>query len=233
MPSWFFTILHHSATKWVGVLIIPTIIVCLWFYAINQSKVELAIYKQELKEHPNDGKTTIDGYELKEVDDSNTIKWVLHATKGVMPEVGGLNKDVYLANVDMQYFDAGALKMKMTAPTGLANESTHVVHLTSDKKQRVIADGGEGKGRMEAAAVELTKRNQFIATGGVNINLPGVAKVTGDKATGALEKTAELKNFKIIGHTHALVGAEGPLLPEGAAVAAAPAGSPTIAPGAK
>ena len=173
---------------------------------MNQSKVEVANFTKESKEHPNNGNTTVDNYELKEIDDSNAIKWILTARRGVMPDGKGA-KDVLLSGVDMKYMDAGAVKMRMTAPDGVANETTHVVNLKSDPKQRVIADGGEGKGRMEANTVELTKRNQFIANGNVNINLPGVAKVTGDKATGALEKTAELKNFIILGHTHALIGA--------------------------
>ncbi|MDR3612355.1 MAG: LPS export ABC transporter periplasmic protein LptC [Candidatus Obscuribacterales bacterium] len=202
----FYKILYSSWFKWVGALAIPAVLVGLWFYAINQSKVEMEGWHKEQKEHPNDGKTTVDNYELKEVDDSNSIKWILNARRGVM-DAGKGEKDVLLDGVDMKYMDAGVVKMRMTAPSGVANESTHIVNLKSDPKQRVIADGGEGKGRMEANTVELTKRNQFIANGSVNINLPGVAKVTGDKATGALEKTAELKNFKIIGHTHALIGA--------------------------
>jgi hypothetical protein len=202
----FYRILYSSWLKWVGALLIPAVLVGLWYYAINQSKVEMAKWHDEVKEHPNDGKTTVDNYELKEVDDSNSVKWILNARRGVM-EAGKGEKDVLLDGVDMKYMDAGLVKMRMTAPSGIANETTHIVNLKSDAKHRVIADGGEGKGRMEASQVELTKRNQFIATGGVNINLPGVAKVTGDRATGALEKSAELKNFKIIGHTHALVGA--------------------------
>jgi hypothetical protein len=49
------------------------------------------------------------------------------------------------------------------------------------------------------------EKNQFLASGGVNIIWPGVAKVTGNEATGSLKST-DLKNLTIKGNTHAAIG---------------------------
>ena len=57
---------------------------------------------------------------------------------------------------------------------------------------------------METSRLELTKKNGFKATGGVNIVWSGVAKVTGDYATGVFGKK-ELEDLKIIGNTHAII----------------------------
>jgi len=54
--------------------------------------------------------------------------------------------------------------------------------------------------------LELEKKNQFKATGGVNIAM-GVAKVTGNYATGRFGKK-ELEDLKIIGNTHAIISSQ-------------------------
>ena len=175
-----------------------------WFYSVHESHRIIDESNLEMKEHPLTQQTTVDNYELKEIDDGNNLKWQLVAKRGVMTSDG--SKDVLLHHVQLKYFDGKIVKMLITAPYGVANENTHIVKLRSDPNQRVVAENGINHGRLEASKVELTKKNQFVATGGVNIVMPGVAKVTGDKATGALEKDSELKNFKIIGNTHAIIG---------------------------
>jgi lipopolysaccharide export system protein LptC len=162
---------------------------------------------EEMNKHPLTEQTTVDNYELKEIDDHNNIKWQLVAKRGVMTSDG--SKDVMLDHVFLKYYDGKILKMSITAPSGIANENTHIVKLNSDQKQRVVAENGTNHGRLEASKVVLNKRNEFVATGGVNIVMPGVAKVTGSRAEGALEKDSELKNFKMFGHTHAIIGGVG------------------------
>jgi hypothetical protein len=54
--------------------------------------------------------------------------------------------------------------------------------------------------------LELEKKNQFKATGGVNIAM-GVAKVTGNYATGRFGKK-DLEDLKIIGNTHAIIASQ-------------------------
>jgi hypothetical protein len=193
----------RNIIKFVGACAIPLGIYALFNWSIKRADEDLAQHKLDIKAHPLTEKTTIDNYELKEIDGSNHVKWRLFAKQGILDAVKG-NKDIYLDHVRMEYYDGNELKMRMTAPKGVANEDTKIVNLSSDPKERVIADGSKGK--LEASQVVLTKRNQFVATGDVNIVLPGVAKVTGDQALGVLEKDASLKNFKIVGKTHAICG---------------------------
>jgi len=184
-------------------LAIPAGITSFFIYSQKQADIEVAKYQQMQKDNPNTDRITVDNYELKEVDDSNHIRWQLIALKGVMMPTG---KDVQLKQVKVEYFDGKKLKMRIVAPIGLANENTKYIKLDSSDGQRVVAEGEEGKARMEAAKIELKEKNQFFATGGVNILWPGVAKVTGNTASGILEKGAEMKNLKIVGNTHALIG---------------------------
>lgn len=193
----------RNIIKFVGAAAIPLGIWGLFNWSIHRADEDLKAHDVEIKEHPLTGKTTVNQYELKEIDGTNHIKWRLTATQGVFGSEKQ-NREVFLDNVKMEYFDGDVVKMKMTAPKGVANEDTKIVNLVADGKERVIADGS--KGRMEASQVVLTKRNQFSATGNVNILLPGVAKVHGNQAIGALEKDASLQNFKIIGNTHAICG---------------------------
>jgi len=179
-------------------------IVGLLFYAQHQAKVEEEAYQREIKLHPTAQKITIDNYELKEINDLNQLKWRLQAKSAVLEPV---TKDVILTMINVEYFDGGAVKMKVLAPKGVANEVTHAVKLESLPKFSVVAEGQEGKSRLETKSLELTKKNQFIATGGVNINMAGVAKVSGDRAEGMFGKS-ELQDVKIIGNTHAIIGNE-------------------------
>ena len=200
----YYSIFNQAVYKFLLALAIPAAIMGFWFFSLWESGHIIKTSEAEMKGHPLTEETTVDNYQLKEVDDSNTVKWNLIAKKGIMKSDG--SHDVLLDHVEMKYYDGKVLKMSITAPYGVANEGTHIVNLRSDKDQRVVAENGVNHGRLEASKVELNKKNQFVATGGVNIVMPGVAKVTGDTATGALEKDSELKNFKIIGHTHAVIG---------------------------
>jgi hypothetical protein len=111
-----------------------------------------------------------------------------------------------LNQVLVQYFDQGKVKMSLTAPKGIANETTKLVKLMAKGGKQVLATGEDGKAQMNADKVELKEKNKFVATGGVTILYPGVAKVTGATVIGSLEKSAELKNFTIKGGTHAMIG---------------------------
>lgn len=184
-------------------LAIPGALIGLFFYSQQQANKEVAEYQRHAKEHPSADKISIENYELKEVTDANQMRWQLIAKQGVLEPN---TKDVLLRDVTVSYFDGDQIKMRLSAPAGIANENTHLVKLGADDKHRVIAQGGEGKGTLDAAKVELKEKNKFLATGGVNIVFPGVAKVSGSTATGSLEKSADLKNFKIVGNTHALLG---------------------------
>ncbi|MBS1992714.1 MAG: LPS export ABC transporter periplasmic protein LptC [Cyanobacteria bacterium SZAS LIN-2] len=199
-----FYFLKSDWFKLVLALAILGSIVGLLFYAQYQAKVEDAAYQKEIKLHPTAEKITIDNYELKEIDDNNQMRWRLQAKSAVLEPV---TKDVVLTMINVEYFDAGAVKMKVLAPKGVANQLTHVVKLESLPKLSVVAEGQEGKSRLETKHLELTKKNQFIATGGVNINMSGVAKVSGDYATGVFGKS-ELQDVRIIGNTHAIIGSD-------------------------
>lgn len=184
-------------------LAIPLGIYMFFHYSQEEADRQVKEYEASKKDHPDSSKITVDNYELKEVDDTNQLRWQLLAHQGIMEPV---TKDVDLHEVMVSYYDKKKLKMRISAPVGVANERSRLVVLDAAGKQRVIAEGEDGKAHMEAAKVELKGKNNFVATGGVNITWPGVAKVTGNTATGSLEKSAELKNFKIVGNTHALIG---------------------------
>jgi hypothetical protein len=183
-------------------LAIPSFLIWFWNYANTRARVTVSAAKGELQGNKNQDNISVEEYQLKEVNDSNELRWMLNAARGVMNPV---TKDVDLDTVHVDYFDGAKVKMRLTSPVGVANENTKQIALLSTKEHRVEAEGEDGKAKMLAAKVELIKNNQFLATGGVNIVWPGVAKVTGDQAEGSLKST-DLKNFKIIGHTHASIG---------------------------
>jgi hypothetical protein len=193
----------RGVLKLILALSIPLGIAALWIYSQKMANLEVEQYKQEQKINPNTDRISVDNYALREIDDHNHIRWQLVARQGVFEPT---NKDVALADVKVEYFDDQKLKMRLSAPVGTANETSRYVKLDAQQGKRVVAEGEEGKARMEAQKVELTKKNQFVASGGVNIVWTGVAKVTGNSATGSLEKGAALKDLKIIGNTHALIG---------------------------
>ena len=194
-------IFSKNTLKFVAALSIPAGLTYFWYYSNEQARIEMESYQKEQKENPSQDRVAIDNYELKEVDDNNTLRWHLVAKTGTMVTA---TKDVNLTEVVIEYYKDNKIKMRLTAPTGVANEATRKVSLDSNKVARVIAEGEPGKGRMESSKLELTKKNQFTASGGVNIDMPGVAKVTGNQAVGELGKGG-IQNVKVIGNTHSIV----------------------------
>ena len=191
-----------NSPKLIGALAIPTIIIAFWFYAQNEANQQVKEFNDAQKIRPNTDETTIINYELKEVDDSNQVRWLLAAKTGSMQSI---SHDVNLTDVHVDYMDGKTLKMRITAPIGQTNEVTRLVKLAGVGDKPVTAFGEEGKVKLEAAKIELDKKNQFQATGNVNIVWSKAARVIGDMACGALGAD-DLSNVKIIGHTHALIG---------------------------
>ncbi len=188
--------------KFLLAISIPSGLVWLVYYAQTEATRQTEEYDKQQKERPMADKITIDNYALREVDENNQIRWQLTAKTGILEPS---NKDVNLTDIKVEYFNGKVLKMRVVAPIGTANEVTHDVKLLSaEKGGRVICEGDEGKSRLEADKIELGKKNQFKATGGVNIVWPGVAKVSGSVATGTMGK--KMDNIKISGNTHATIG---------------------------
>ncbi len=175
-------------------------IVGLVYYAHNQADKELKEFAKEKKQEANDS-VVVDNYELKEIADDNTTHWLLTAKKGTMEPS---SKDVDLEDVKVNYYKEGKVSMTLAAPSGKANELTRVIKLHSVGDTKVSVTGDEKQAQLETKELELTKNNQFVATGGVNIMWPGVAKVTGSNARGSFVKGA-LQKLIISGNTHALV----------------------------
>ncbi|MBY0545906.1 MAG: LPS export ABC transporter periplasmic protein LptC [Candidatus Obscuribacterales bacterium] len=198
-------ILHNSHfksfLKFVGALSIPIGIGWFFMYSQEQANIEVANYKAEQKANPTADSVVVDNYQLKEVDDMNHIKWQLSSEKG---RLAPNNKDVILDKVKVEYFDGPNVKMRIYAPKGTANQETRYVKLMSENKVRVQCEGDGGKSKFEAETVELTKKNQFLATGGVIIEWSEVAKVTGLSATGTIGKGG-IDNVKVKGNTHAII----------------------------
>jgi hypothetical protein len=195
----------RNSSKLIGALAIPAVIIAFWFYAQNEANQQVQEFDKAQKIRPNTDETTITNYELKEVDDSNQVRWLLAAKTGALEPV---SHDVNLKEVHVDYMDGKTLKMRISAPIGQTNEVTRLVTLAGIGDNRVSACGEEGKVKLEAAKVELDKKNQFQATGNVNIVWSNAARVIGDTAFGALgsKGSNDLSNVKLIGHTHALIG---------------------------
>ncbi|MBN9394388.1 MAG: LPS export ABC transporter periplasmic protein LptC [Candidatus Melainabacteria bacterium] len=191
-------------TEWfklVLALAIAGSIVGLLWYAQWQAKTLTEEHAKELKENPGTENTTLENYELKEVDADNHLRWILTAATGV---VDSATRDVTLTKISVKYMDGPKVKMEVVAPMGKTNDKAQTVTLTATPQQKVIAKGEEGKSSLETQKLELNKKNQFTATGGVNIVMTGVAKVTGDRATGKFAKS-ELESLIIRGNTHAII----------------------------
>ena len=181
-----------GALKFIAALAIPVGIYSFWNYSQKQADVQVEEYQKMQKEHPDTDNITVDNYELKEVDDNDQVRWQLLAKQGIMEPV---SKNVALNTVQVSYFDDKKLKMRISAPTGMANEVTHIVKLDAVQGNRVLAEGEDGKAKMDATKVELTKKNQFIATGGVNIVWPGVAKGERQHGRRLLRKKCRAEEF--------------------------------------
>lgn len=194
-----------STLKFVVAISIPVGLV--WAFMSAQQNADRAVKETQdaIKNNPNVEGMVVKDYELKEIDDSNAVRWALTASEGKMAPN---NKDVSLQKVNVKYYDGPNVKMSITAPSGNANADTKYVKMVSDKTQRVVAEGDAGKSRFEAQTVELTKKNQFLATGGVIIEWSEVAKVTGNSATGIVDKSG-VKDVTVRGlpgqPTHAVI----------------------------
>lgn len=201
MSSIAATIFSRSTLKWIVALSIPCLIAWFFIYSQHAAKVEVEAYKKEQKENPTVDALVVKDYTLKEVDGTNQIRWSLVSKQGKLnPET----KHVELDDVTVEYYDGKVLKARIHAPRGEADEATRNVKMMSVEKRLVMAEGDGGKNRFQAKQVELNRNNQFLATGGVIIEYPGVARVTGDSASGKVDLSGP-KNFKIIGNTHALI----------------------------
>ena len=170
------------------------------YYAYNKAEDEMKKFNETKDEKTMSEEIAVDEYVLKEVDDENQLKWQLKAVRGVLEPK---TRDVDLKGVEVEYYHEGKVSLKIIAPIGKANESTRKIQLTSTETEKVVGMGMEKQSRLETKDLELTKKNQFIATGGVNIDWPGVAKVTGDKAEGTMSPTRFVDHLIIRGNTHA------------------------------
>lgn len=185
--------------KYLIAFAIPVGIVWGFIYAQKEADRQIADFHKDIDKNPHRDNVTINGYVLKEVDDNNQLRWQLKADKGAMDTKTHL---VNLTSIVVEYYKGPELKMRLTAPTGQADEANKYVKLSTQNGKRVVAEGDGGKSHMETSILELSKNNRFIASDGVNINLPGVAKISGNRAEGNIN-ISDLNNFKIIGNTHA------------------------------
>lgn len=194
-------VFNRNFLKLFVALAIPCGMAYFFWYAQQQANIEVENYKKEQKDHPTLDRMVIKNYNMKEIDDTNTIRWQLTANTG---ELNPNGHDVELTGVSVEFYDKDTkqLKMRLDAPLGHANQQTKYVKLETDGKQLVKANGDGGKSHFQCKQVELTKRNQFLATGGVIIVWPGVAKVSGDTATGSTNMASGPKDFKVVGNTH-------------------------------
>lgn len=190
--------------KVVLALSFPIFVTWVFFYSKEMAEKESEKLAAEQALHPTTKNPVIENYEMKEVDGQNRIRWQLKAAKGTA--LGDMNQEVALNGVQMTYVDPDTQlpKLVLIAPEGSANAATKYVKLTSAGGKKVEAKGSDGKLDFVTQTLELEKDNKFKATGGVNINWPEVAKVTGDSATGVID-LPDFKNFKIVGRTHAQI----------------------------
>jgi hypothetical protein len=196
------TVFNRGTLKVALALAIPTSIAYFFYYSQKQADLEISKVKTDQAAHPTATQMSIDDYTMKEVDDSNRIRWQLTSKSGtIMPN----GSDVRLTEVVVEYYDPTTrqLKMRISAPDGMANQGTKFVRLSARNGQKVSAIGEGGKSKLVTSQLELTKKNQFTATGGVIIEWPGVAKVSGNSASGSTNLAAGPKDFKIIGNTNA------------------------------
>lgn len=176
-------------------------IVGLVYYAQTKADEEIKQFAKEQKENKALEAVTIENYELKEIGDDNQVHWRLIAKQGTMDPS---TKDVALSEVNVNYYKEGKVTMQLDAPLGKANELTRIIVLKSQGDKPVLVTGNEKNASLQTKELELTKNNQFKATGGVNIMWPGVAKVTGNNAHGSFTK-GNLDKLVICGNTHALI----------------------------
>lgn len=195
-------IFNMGTLKLAAALTILFGLVYLVWYAHQQAEEEMRRFNAEQSEKNKDSSVTVDNYELTEISNDNQMRWRLRAGSGV---VEPSSKDVALSKVEVIFYKDGKDSMLLTAPTGKVNEISRKIILTAKEKELVVAIGIDDKKRLEAKHLELTKKNEFKATGGVNIVLPGVAKVSGDTAEGGLSGSS-MGKMCVRGNTHSVIG---------------------------
>lgn len=174
------------------------------YYAQQEANRQMAEFEQTKdKDGAMGEEVAVKEYELKEVDENNQLRWQLKAASGILEP---RTKDVDLKGIEVKYYNEGQVSLNIQAPVGKANELTHIILLKSDKDNKVLAMGVSNQTKMEVAEMELNKKNQFKATGGVNIEWPGVAKVTGDSAEGVISQVKLIEHIVLRGNTHSTIG---------------------------
>ncbi|MBK7836400.1 MAG: LPS export ABC transporter periplasmic protein LptC [Candidatus Obscuribacter sp.] len=131
-------IFRTDAFKLILALSILGTIVGLMFYAQNMANRIEKEAEEQRRLNPTAVTTSIDNYELKEIDDANHIRWILRAKRAVLEK----DRKFSLDSIDMQYFDDGKEKMHLIAPIGMADEASRQIQLDSNDKQKVIAIPG-------------------------------------------------------------------------------------------
>jgi len=200
-------VFYFLKSDWFKLLLalILAVLFGLLYYAKWSATIQEKEFDAQKKAHPTASNVSFNNYELKEVDEHYKTRWLLNAKTGTIQRD---TKDVALTEISMKFFDGDKIKMHVTAPVGSVNQKSMYVCLSSGPGQKVTALGMEGKSCMEMEKLELEKKNQFKASGGVNIAM-GVAKVTGDHATGRFAGTS-FQDVKIIGNTHAIIASDVP-----------------------
>jgi hypothetical protein len=195
-------VFNRGNLKLLLALAIPGVIGGFFIYAEHEAQRQINEVKGVMREHPLAEELNIENYEMKEVDDTNNVRWQLHSTQGKLHPNG---QDVDLKGVTVEFYDkeTKALKMRLKAPVGTANQETKFVKLNTDGHTKVYAEGEGGKNKFQCWHVELDKSNRFKATGDVIIEWPGIAKVSGDSAKGSVNMAAGPKDFQVFGNTHA------------------------------
>lgn len=193
--------LVRNTVRFLAAISIPAGIVFAFIWAKENADKQYIEEKAAIQAHPTAEGAIVTDYELKEVDDNNTIRWQLIAKHG---KTSSDNKKVDVDGVSIKYFDGPNVKMTVNAPIGKVDADTRFVKLMSQNGHRVKGEGDGGKSTFEAETIELDKKNQFFATGGVIIEWTEVAKVTGNEARGKIDKTG-FQNVKVTGHTHAVI----------------------------
>lgn len=195
-------VFNRGTVKLLVALAIPAGILFFFYASQQEAARQIKEVETDIHNNPTSDDLKINDYSMKEVDDSNHIRWQLSSKQGtIMPN----GQDVQLTGVVVEYYDqaTNTMKMRLQAPLGIANQTTKYVRLNADKSGKVLAEGEGGKSKFSCNQVELTKKNQFVATGGVIIEWPGVAKVSGNSASGTTNMAAGPKDLKISGNTHA------------------------------
>src|SRR5437879_1377481 len=119
-------VFNRSSIKLVAALAIPSFIGFFFWFSEREATRQIDEYKTEKKKHPESEDVVIKDYTMKEVDDSNKVRWLLSSKTGKMLANG---QDFELTGVVVQYFDptTKAPKMILHAPLGYANQSTKFV----------------------------------------------------------------------------------------------------------